>query len=124
MRLKPLHVSSCVHASEACMQAEAEEKERRRKEKLEAHLYTIIKVARELDFKAQIGDSKFFDLVDHEKVQHATAVDNTGKSKCSNLPSGTSHLLRHICYNSVQANLWARKFGWQFIFLLEIEHDP
>ncbi len=52
----------------AWWQAEAEEKERRRKEKLEAHLYTIIKVARDQDFTQQIGSHQFFDLVDHDKV--------------------------------------------------------
>lgn len=51
-----------------CCQAEAEEKERRRKEKMEAHLYTIIKVARDQDFKHQIGTNQFFDLVDNDKV--------------------------------------------------------
>lgn len=50
------------------VQAEAEEKARRQKEKMEAHLYTIIKVAREVDFKKQIGDTQFFDLVDHDQV--------------------------------------------------------
>eukprot|EP00238_Polyblepharides_amylifera_P000665 CAMPEP_0196572050 /NCGR_PEP_ID=MMETSP1081-20130531/2168_1 /TAXON_ID=36882 /ORGANISM="Pyramimonas amylifera, Strain CCMP720" /LENGTH=1108 /DNA_ID=CAMNT_0041889233 /DNA_START=195 /DNA_END=3521 /DNA_ORIENTATION=- len=48
---------------------ESEEKERKRKEKAEAHLYTIIKVAQDLDLKSQIGKDLFFDLVDHEKVR-------------------------------------------------------
>ncbi|KAL0031727.1 hypothetical protein WJX79_003396 [Trebouxia sp. C0005] len=51
------------------LKAEAEEKERRRKEKMEAHLYTIIKVARDEDFKNQIGTHQFFDLVDNDKVE-------------------------------------------------------
>ena len=49
-------------------QAEAEEKERRRKEKMEAHLYTVLKVARDSDLRQQIGNNQFFDLVDHDKV--------------------------------------------------------
>lgn len=49
-------------------QAEKAEKERKKKEKQEAHLYTIIKVARDQDFHDQIGSTQFFDLVDHDKV--------------------------------------------------------
>mmetsp|Transcript_19656 Transcript_19656/g.42954 ORF Transcript_19656/g.42954 Transcript_19656/m.42954 type:complete len:1106 (-) Transcript_19656:700-4017(-) len=48
---------------------EQEEKERKRKEKSEAHLFTILKVARDADMKAQIGNELFFDLVDHDKVK-------------------------------------------------------
>ncbi|XP_020222198.1 ubiquitin carboxyl-terminal hydrolase 12 isoform X2 [Cajanus cajan] len=48
---------------------ELEEKEKKRKEKAEAHLYTIIKIARNEDMFEQIGKDKFFDLVDHDKVQ-------------------------------------------------------
>ncbi len=36
---------------------------------MEAHLYTIIKVARDEDFKHQIGTHQFFDLVDIDKVK-------------------------------------------------------
>ena len=50
------------------MQAEKADKEKKRKEKQEAHLYTIIKVARDQDFDSQIGTTQFFDLVDHDKV--------------------------------------------------------
>ena len=35
---------------------------------MEAHLYTIIRVARDQDFKHQIGTNQFFDLVDNDKV--------------------------------------------------------
>ena len=51
------------------MQAERAEKEKKKKEKQEAHLYTIIKVARDQDLSSQIGSTQFFDLVDHDKVQ-------------------------------------------------------
>lgn len=50
------------------LKKEQEDKERKRKEKQEAHLYTIIKVARDKDMREQIGNSIHFDLVDHEKV--------------------------------------------------------
>ncbi|XP_057843456.1 ubiquitin C-terminal hydrolase 13 isoform X3 [Cryptomeria japonica] len=51
------------------LKKEQEEKEQKRKEKAEAHLYTIIKVARDEDLSEQIGKDIFFDLVDHDKVR-------------------------------------------------------
>ncbi|ONM32289.1 Ubiquitin carboxyl-terminal hydrolase 13 [Zea mays] len=50
------------------LKKEQEEKEHKKKEKSEAHLYTIIKIARDKDLKEQIGKNIYFDLVDHEKV--------------------------------------------------------
>ncbi|KAK7344727.1 hypothetical protein VNO77_14702 [Canavalia gladiata] len=52
------------------LKKEQEEKELKRKEKAEAHLYTIIKVARDEDLREQIGNDIFFDLVDHDKVRN------------------------------------------------------
>ncbi|XP_047333401.1 ubiquitin C-terminal hydrolase 12-like isoform X2 [Impatiens glandulifera] len=52
------------------LKKEQEEKEQKRKEKSEAHLYTVIKVARDEDIRMQIGRDIFFDLVDHDKVRH------------------------------------------------------
>ncbi|QCD79175.1 ubiquitin carboxyl-terminal hydrolase 7 [Vigna unguiculata] len=51
------------------LKKEQEEKEHKKKEKAEAHLYTIIKVARDEDLKRQIGKDIYFDLVDHDKVR-------------------------------------------------------
>ncbi|CAM6041601.1 unnamed protein product [Sphagnum compactum] len=51
------------------LKKEQEEKVRKRKEKAEAHLYTIIKVARDEDLAFQIGKEIHFDLVDHDKVR-------------------------------------------------------
>ncbi|KAK6156222.1 hypothetical protein DH2020_010470 [Rehmannia glutinosa] len=51
------------------LKKEQEEKEQKRKEKAEAHLYTIIKVARDIDLIDQIGREIYFDLVDHDKVR-------------------------------------------------------
>ncbi|XAR53555.1 Ubiquitinyl hydrolase 1 [Bertholletia excelsa] len=51
------------------LKKEQEEKEQKRKEKAEAHLYTIIKVARDEDLLQQIGKDIYFDLVDHDKVR-------------------------------------------------------
>ncbi|KAK7268604.1 hypothetical protein RIF29_21305 [Crotalaria pallida] len=45
------------------------DKEQTRKEKAEAHLYTIIKVALDADLYEQIGKDLYFDLVDHDKVR-------------------------------------------------------
>ncbi|XP_075081681.1 uncharacterized protein LOC107812671 [Nicotiana tabacum] len=45
-----------------------EEPEQKKKEKAEAHLYKIIKVARDEDLGEQIGKEIYFDLVDHDKV--------------------------------------------------------
>ncbi|KAH7547698.1 hypothetical protein JRO89_XS14G0004000 [Xanthoceras sorbifolium] len=50
------------------LKKEQEEKEQKRKDKAEAHLYTVIKVARNEDLLEQIGRGIYFDLVDHEKV--------------------------------------------------------
>jgi ubiquitin carboxyl-terminal hydrolase 7 len=51
------------------LKKEQEEKEKKRKEKTEAHLYTVIKVARDEDLADQIGKDIYFDLVDHDKVR-------------------------------------------------------
>ncbi|CAL5354125.1 unnamed protein product [Camellia sinensis] len=51
------------------LKREQEEKEIKKKEKAEAHLYTIIKVARDEDIVEQIGRDIYFDLVDHDKVR-------------------------------------------------------
>ncbi|KAI4308350.1 hypothetical protein L6164_031433 [Bauhinia variegata] len=51
------------------LKKEQEEKEHKKKEKAEAHLYTIIKVARDEDLQDQIGKEIYFDLVDHDKVR-------------------------------------------------------
>ncbi|XP_020574244.1 ubiquitin carboxyl-terminal hydrolase 12-like [Phalaenopsis equestris] len=51
------------------LKKEQEEKEHKKKEKAEAHLYTIIKVARDEDLTEQIGKDIYFDLVDHDKVR-------------------------------------------------------
>ncbi|XP_059428355.1 ubiquitin C-terminal hydrolase 12 isoform X2 [Corylus avellana] len=50
------------------LKKEQEEKEDKRRYKAQAHLYTIIKVARDEDLAEQIGKDIYFDLVDHEKV--------------------------------------------------------
>ena len=50
------------------LEAEQLEKERRWREKEESHLHTVVRVARDKDFKAQIGQDLYFDLVDHDKA--------------------------------------------------------
>lgn len=53
----------------ARLQAEQQEREQRKREKAEAHLYLNARIATDADMRAQIGDSQFFDLVDHTKVR-------------------------------------------------------
>ncbi|KAK9819401.1 hypothetical protein WJX81_005916 [Elliptochloris bilobata] len=51
------------------LEREHAEKERRRREKLEAHLYLQVRVATSKDLKELIGSKVFFDLVDFEQVK-------------------------------------------------------
>ncbi|XP_039061183.1 ubiquitin carboxyl-terminal hydrolase 12-like isoform X2 [Hibiscus syriacus] len=51
------------------LKKEQEEEEDKRRYKAQAHLYTIIKVARDEDLLEQIGKDIYFDLVDHDKVK-------------------------------------------------------
>ena len=48
------------------LEMEHEEKQRKKKERLEAHLYTVVRVATSADLVSQIGSDRFFDLVNHE----------------------------------------------------------
>jgi ubiquitin carboxyl-terminal hydrolase 7 len=52
--------------------AETAEKARKDKEKRDAHLYTVVKVARDADIAARVcaRDGAAFDLVEHDKVTH------------------------------------------------------
>ncbi|KAK6944170.1 MATH/TRAF domain [Dillenia turbinata] len=50
------------------LKREQEEKEDKRRYKAQAHLFTIIKVARDDDLRQQIGRDIYFDLVDHDRV--------------------------------------------------------
>ncbi|KAM7262159.1 hypothetical protein ACFE04_021236 [Oxalis oulophora] len=51
------------------LKKEQEEKEDKRRYKAQAHLYTMIKVARDEDLTQQVGRDIYFDLVDHDKVR-------------------------------------------------------
>lgn len=50
------------------LEKEHEEKARKKQERLEAHLYTVARVALPTDLAAEIGVERFFDLVSHDKV--------------------------------------------------------
>ena len=52
----------------ARLEAEQRDKEAKRKEKLEAHLYTLVKLVRDADIADQIGAHRWFDLASPEKV--------------------------------------------------------
>ncbi|EIE26652.1 cysteine proteinase [Coccomyxa subellipsoidea C-169] len=51
------------------LEAEKEEKEARRREKQEAHLYTVFRIVTDADIRDQIGHNRWFDLADQEKVK-------------------------------------------------------
>ena len=53
------------------LEAERKEKELRKKEKLEAHLFTVVKLVRQSDIHEQIGNGRWFDLAASEKVSTA-----------------------------------------------------
>mmetsp|Transcript_2670 Transcript_2670/g.8917 ORF Transcript_2670/g.8917 Transcript_2670/m.8917 type:complete len:1166 (-) Transcript_2670:95-3592(-) len=55
------------------LEKEQEEKARKKKERLEAHLYTVARVATATDLATEIGSDRFFDLVTHDKV-HAIRI--------------------------------------------------
>ena len=50
------------------LEAERKEKELRKKEKLEAHLFTVVKLVRDSDIAEQIGSVRWFDLAGTDKV--------------------------------------------------------
>ncbi|CAD6229664.1 unnamed protein product [Miscanthus lutarioriparius] len=58
------------------LRKEHEEKENKKKEKAEAHMFTALKVARDTDFKEQIGRHVHFDLVDFDRVNSFRAPKN------------------------------------------------
>ncbi|KQK09967.1 ubiquitin carboxyl-terminal hydrolase 13 isoform X2 [Brachypodium distachyon] len=57
------------------LRKENEEKEYKKKEKAEAHMFTALKIARDNNLAEQIGRHTFFDLVDYEKI-HSFRVCN------------------------------------------------
>lgn len=61
------------------LEAEKEEKEARRREKQEAHLYTVFRIVTDADIRDQIGHNRWFDLADQEKVRSST-------SSCPDMP--------------------------------------
>ena len=50
------------------LEKEQEDKARKKKERLEAHLYTVVRLASRHELASEIGSDRFFDLVTHEKV--------------------------------------------------------
>ena len=55
----------------ARLEAEQHDKEAKRREKLEAHLYTLVKLVRDADIADQIGSHRWFDLASPEKARPA-----------------------------------------------------
>lgn len=59
------------------LEREKAEKERKQRDKQEAHLYITVNVATEADLREQIGTSIYFDLVDFDKVRaHAAYLSS------------------------------------------------
>ena len=56
-----------AHLRHALEQEQAE-KARKKKERMEAHLYTVVRVATAKDLAQQIGGERYFDLVSHEEI--------------------------------------------------------
>ena len=55
----------------------AARQEQKKKEKLEAHLYTIVKLVRDADIADQIGAHRWFDLASPEKVRRVPEPEFT-----------------------------------------------
>lgn len=56
------------------LEAEKEEKEQRRREKQEAHLYTVFRIVTDQDLCEQIGQTRWFDLADQDKVHSCPRI--------------------------------------------------
>ena len=56
------------------LEAEKEEKEQRRREKQEAHLYTVFRLVTDQDLRDQIGQTRWFDLADQDKVHSCLRI--------------------------------------------------
>ena len=56
------------------LEAEKKEKEERKKEKAEAHLYTVIRLVRDSDIAEQIGNGRWFDLANPDKVHYLCLI--------------------------------------------------
>lgn len=65
------------------LEAEKEEKEQRRREKQEAHLYTVFRIVTDQDLRDQIGQTRWFDLADQDKVTLRRARHELGHQRCS-----------------------------------------
>jgi len=72
------------------LEKEQEEKARKKKERLEAHLYTVARVATATDLATEIGSDRFFDLVTHDKARAPSAsarrVGGTPADTCTTRP--------------------------------------
>ena len=74
------------------LEAEKKEKEERKKEKAEAHLYTVIRLVRDSDIAEQIGNGRWFDLANPDKVHCLCLIVITSStSRAEALRPGSSH---------------------------------
>ena len=82
------------------LEIESEEKARKKKERQEAHLYTVVRLATHHDLTLQIGSERFFDLVTHEKC------DNIRILKEKNLKFLKQEIWRLTGARPSQQRLW------------------
>ena len=82
------------------LEIESEEKARKKKERQEAHLYTVVRLATHHDLTLQIGAERFFDLVTHEKC------DNIRILKEKNLKFLKQEIWRLTGARPSQQRLW------------------
>ena len=77
-------------------QAEQTEKEKRQKEKQEAHLYVVIKLACEKHFAEQLGESYYFDLANFDGVQHYRVHKKTLFEEFKEMVSRDFGIAKHL----------------------------
>ena len=112
------------------LEAERKEKELRKKEKLEAHLFTVVKLVRDSDIQEQIGSVRWFDLAGTDKVSNPSGKPTLkcapATSRRSTLGVATgmnrspwtrqAHMLRKddACVGFIQ-RWYESRHGWQHI---------
>jgi len=82
---------------------EAEEKERKRKEKADAHMYTVVQIAEDADIARHVGPphNQVFDLVKHDVVPtQFRLLHNTPFSEVRD------HMAKHTGYNPLDQRYW------------------
>jgi len=85
----------------ARLKAEQEAKDRTRKERAEAHLYTMVRIATDEDLRSQIGHPRFFDLVDFDAVSLKVKV-----ARKAEFTEVQNEVLRHLGVSVEKQRYW------------------